>query len=108
MHVRLSATNLAASDALDAHVRKRLGFALGRLAHRVKSAVVRVSDVNGPRGGDDKRCLVHVELHPRGTIVLSDRSSDVYGAVDRAAGRLKHAVARTIERQDDKKARRQR
>lgn len=108
MNVSLHATNLASSDALDAHVRKRLSFALGQLAHRIKSAAVRVTDVNGPRGGRDKRCLVRVELHPRGTVVVSDRSSDVYGAVDLAAGRLKNAVARTLERRSPRHRRRQR
>ncbi len=108
MKVKLNASNLAASDALDAHARKRLGFALGKLAHRIKSAAVRITDVNGPRGGLDKHCLVRVELHPRGTVVLSDTATDAYGAIDRATGRLKHAVRKAIDRQTCRRERRRR
>jgi len=98
MHIDLSTPNLSSSPALESHVRRRLGYAVGHMAHRIKSADVRVSDVNGPRGGVDKRCHVRIELHPRGTVVLTERCSDVYRAVDRASGRLKKAVLRALER----------
>ena len=46
-----------------AHVaQQRLRFALGRFADRVRSLTVRLSDINGPRGGRDKRCTIAVRL----------------------------------------------
>jgi len=37
--------------------RTRLEFALGRFAGRVRSVSVSLTDLNGPRGGLDKKCL---------------------------------------------------
>lgn len=105
MRVEVVTTNLSRSEALSSHVRRRIGFALDHLAHRVRSAVVRLSDTNGPRGGVDKRCCLRVELEPRGTVILSERSADVYAAVDRATGRLKKAVVRGIERRCPRRGR---
>ncbi len=105
MQIDLATTNLSGSTALDSHVRRRLAFALGQLSHRIRSAAVTLSDVNGPRGGRDKRCHVRVELHPRGTVVLTDVAPDVYKAVDRAASRLKRAAARAIERRCPRRGR---
>jgi ribosomal subunit interface protein len=98
MRLDVRGINVQNSPAIDAHVRRRFGFALDHLAHRVRSAVVRLSDENGPRGGEAKNCHITVQLHPRGTVVVNERSADLYHAVDRATTRLKKAVLRTSER----------
>ena len=87
-----------ASDALTVHTRQRLRSALDHLSHRIEKAVVRFSDVNGPRGGVDKICRVHVDLERAGSLVLTERCSDYYSAVNRAARRLKKAVSRRVDR----------
>lgn len=98
MHVRLELDAMPASRALAEHASRRLRVALDHLSHRIRSAAVRVTDVNGPRGGVDKRCDVRVELAPTGTVLLSQHADDAYGAIDRAATRLKQAVLRELER----------
>jgi putative sigma-54 modulation protein len=78
--------------------RRRFEFALSRFGYRVRSLVVRVTDVNGPRGGIDKRCRVTVELQgPTRTVVIDDVDTDPAIAVDRAADRTARTVARAIE-----------
>jgi hypothetical protein len=79
-------------------VRRRFEFALSRFGHRVRSLVVRVTDVNGPRGGIDKRCRVTVQLQGQSrTVVIDDVDADAAIAVDRAADRTARTVARAIE-----------
>jgi putative sigma-54 modulation protein len=78
--------------------RKRLEFALGRFAGRVRSLSVRLTDLNGPRGGHDKKCLIAVRLHrPRRLIVVEDVDASHAAAIGRAADRTRRAVARAIE-----------
>ena len=98
MKLDVRGINVDTTPAIDAHVRRRFVFALDHLAHRVRSAVVRLSDENGPRGGEAKKCQITVQLHPRGTVVVNERSSDLYHAVNRATTRLKKAVRRSSER----------
>ena len=78
--------------------RKRLEFALGRFAGRVRSLTVRLTDVNGPRGGPDKKCLIAVRLtRPRHVIVIEDVDPDCNVVVSRAAERASRAVLRAVQ-----------
>jgi putative sigma-54 modulation protein len=79
-------------------VERRLSFALSRFGRRVRHVSVALVDVNGPRGGIDKKCAMHARLAPRGKVRVEDRDSEVAAAVDRAAGRLARAVGRALER----------
>jgi hypothetical protein len=47
---------IALTDALLAHVERRLRVALSRFGPRIREAAVKLTDLNGPRGGFDKQC----------------------------------------------------
>ena len=78
------------------HVRRRLEFALGRLGPAVRAVRVTLADVNGPRGGVDKRCRIVLSGSHRTIAEAVD--ADPYAAVDRACERLAHALRRLVER----------
>lgn len=76
---------------------RRLEYALGRFAPRVRSLSVRLTDTNGPRGGLDKRCLIAVRLmRPRRLIVIEDVDTDAAVVISRAAERAARAVSRAV------------
>lgn len=78
--------------------RRRLEFALGRFGSRVHSLTVRLTDLNGPRGGVDKKCLIAIRLRsPRRAIVIEDVDADATMAISRAADRAARAVARAVQ-----------
>ena len=81
-----------------AYVRSQLGRALKPFQSHVRHVTVRLTDLNGPRGGDsDMECRVVVEgAFP--SVVLSERAVGVTVAIDVAADRVSHAVARAIGR----------
>ena len=60
MQVEIRGMGVTRSDALWAHVERRARFALGRFADRVVRVKIQLADVNGPRGGVDKRCRVRL------------------------------------------------
>ena len=77
---------------------RRLAFALARFSGRVRALKVRLTDLNGPRGGLDKHCLVAVHLQwPRRVIVIEDVDADGGVAITRAAERAGRAVSRAIQ-----------
>lgn len=87
----------ANSGWLSRLARRRFEFALGRFHGRVQSVAVRLVDLNGPRGGIDKRCRVTVRLtEPKRTLVLEDTDADAVVAVDRLADRTARTVARVV------------
>ena len=81
--------------------RRRLEYALGCFSSRVRSVTVRLADVNGPRGGVDKKCAVAVRLdRPKRLIVIEDIDADPAIAIDRAADRVARAVVRAVQAGD--------
>jgi ribosome-associated translation inhibitor RaiA len=90
--------NLPNSDAIDEHAQRRLAFALDRFAGRVEQVRVRFADLNGPRGGLDKRCAVECDLGRLGSVVIEETDQDLYTAIDRASKRVKVAVRRKLDK----------
>jgi ribosome-associated translation inhibitor RaiA len=79
-------------------IERSIGFALDRFGPRIKRVTVGLTDLNGPRGGVDKRCRVEVALEPTGTVLIHEDSPDLVAAVDLAAQRVGTAIARKLER----------
>lgn len=99
MRLDIRGLNLDLTDAILGHVRDRLRAALDPFAGRVGGVMVRVNDVNGPRGGAaDKRCHLEVNLDGLGTVVVEQSDADLYAAVDRAAARLRQTIRRQMAR----------
>ncbi len=86
------------SDGLSAHVERRLAFALSHAEDDVSRVTVRLSDLNGPRGGIDKCCAIELRLKNAAPLVVKDVQSDLYVAIDRAAERIGRAFLRRLAR----------
>lgn len=80
------------------HALTRLKFALNWAKHQVRKISVRLGDVNGPRGGEDKRCSIELVMANGHNIIVTDTRADLYTAIDRAARRLAHSVARRLQK----------
>ena len=69
------------TDALSEHVHRRMIFALHRFHHRLgQRATVHLSDENGPKGGVDMRCVIHVPMPGRKEVVIREDGDDLYVA----------------------------
>jgi hypothetical protein len=89
----------------EAHARVR--FALRRLGAAIPRARVMFTDINGPRGGVDKHCLLEVKTDKSGVLVISTLASDWRSALDEGLDRLVRALTRTLQRQSKPVRRRQ-
>lgn len=77
---------------------QRVRFALRRLSSYVPRAKVQFTDVNGPRGGIDKRCQVELSTAKAGTVVIASLASDWRTALDRSMGRATRVLTRSLQR----------
>lgn len=75
---------------------RRLLFALSRFGSKIASVTLTVEDVNGPRGGIDKRCQLLIKMRRGQDIVLSDTDHDLKSCVSRIADRAGRTVARRL------------
>jgi ribosomal subunit interface protein len=96
LDVRIHKTDLA--EALRDYIERRLRFALGRVGGSVERVTARVADLNGPRGGQDKRCTISAAVSPAGIVVVEETDSDLYAAINRAAERAGRTILRHLQR----------
>lgn len=99
MHIDIHTQGFSLTPGLREHVEKRLAYALSHAGDSITRLTVRLSDINGPRGGDDKRCLIEVRLKQTPAVVIEDVEADLYVAIDRAAERAGRTLARRLARQ---------
>jgi ribosomal subunit interface protein len=101
MQVDIQARSFTLTKALKSYVEKKLKAALSSYGnhHTLKGAVIRLSDINGPRGGEDKLCQIQVKLAGVPDIIIKNTEQDMYAAIDRATRRAGKAIVRRIERQ---------
>lgn len=96
MHVEIQSQGFDLTGGLKDYTARRLAFGLGRSARHIVRVCVQLADINGPRGGIDKRCRIRVRLEPSREVVVEDTQSDMYTAIDRAAERAGRSVARSL------------
>ena len=102
MHIDIQARNFSLTNALSGHVKRRLAFALSSRDVHIQRVMVRLSDINGPRGGADKCCHIQVVLPQLADVVIEDTEVDLYAAIDRAADRAGRTVGRRLARHRDR------
>ena len=80
---------------------RRVRFVLRRIGWLVPRAEVQMSDVNGPRGGIDKRCQVELRTDGAGSVVVASVASDWRTALDSALARAARFLMRLWKRGKD-------
>jgi putative sigma-54 modulation protein len=98
MQFEIHSQNVRISQPLRVHIERRLNFALERFAMRIAKVSVSVGDLNGPKGGIDKRCRVAIVLAPSTMIVMEAQDSNIYVAIDRVADKAGRCVGSRLKR----------
>ena len=98
MQLVIRSKNIELADGFKEYVEYRMRFALARFNQRIRDVVVTLADVNGPRGGVDKRCRVVVRLNPSAKLSIDETDVDLETAVAHAAERMERAVTRRLRR----------
>ncbi len=99
MQIDIQSRGFSLTEALLKYSKQRLLFSMSYFSDYINRVVVRLSDINGPRGGTDKRCHIQLMISGLPDIVIEDTEVDLYAAIDRAMGRAKRTVARRLDRQ---------
>jgi CBS domain-containing protein len=95
-HIRVLGGTLDSGDRED--IARKLGMRLGKFAASIERVTVRLSDVNGPKGGVDHKCLIKVVLSGLPSVVVEQRDSALQRAVNAAIGAAAKAVRRSVQR----------
>jgi ribosomal subunit interface protein len=99
MQLDIQTNGFLLTEAIRNYTAQHMQFALDRNDGHVMHVRVSLADINGPRGGIDKRCQINLALAGQNNIVIEDTEADLYVAIDRASDRCKRTLARRLERQ---------
>lgn len=97
MQLVVRSIHLDGSDALHEYAARKVERVLRFAVDPATRVLVSFSDANGPRGGEDKLCRIHLGGHRTGAFVEAVHV-DSYAALDLAVERLAHAVRRQTGR----------
>lgn len=98
MKVKVQTRHLELTSELVEYVKHRINLALEYRFNNIKQVVVTVSDVNGPKGGEDMRCQVLVKLEGQNDIVVDKKSAYLRASIDKAADKTSRTVTKRLER----------
>jgi len=99
MKVEIRTQGLELTDDLRAHAERRLSFALDWARHEIRHVILSISDINGPRGGNDKRCQLRIPLPRIREVIIEDTAPDLHQALDRTIDRAARTLERRLSRQ---------
>ena len=98
MQIDIQSRDFSMTGALHEFAERRLRFSLTSSNSYIQRVKMRLSDINGPRGGADKRCHIQVVLSGLPDIVIEDIEADMYVAISRASDRAGRSVLRKVRR----------
>ena len=98
MNIQLQTQGFDLTDSISAHVRRQINFNLVNFESHIMSVDVFLSDINGPKGGPDKKALVCIRLNSRSTVTIERTRADLYTAITLASRQAKRTVRRALNK----------
>jgi putative sigma-54 modulation protein len=98
MEIKLYDGSIKTSQAQNDYIMAKVGAAAARLKEFACTIDVRLSDINGPKGGIDKQCSIVVTPPGLEMLRVQEQAADYYAAIDSAAATLKKVLAKALER----------
>ncbi|MBN0985853.1 HPF/RaiA family ribosome-associated protein [Amphritea pacifica] len=98
MKINLKVRHVSIKKGLAEYIRRRMAFALASRDDQTDQINVTLSDINGPRGGKDKRCQVRIVIAGQRDIVIDDVQQNWQEAIDSAASRASRTLTRRLAR----------
>lgn len=102
MSVDVQWSTLESNEKSKRAVARQLKVLLWRFRAFIIRVRVSFSDVNGPRGGVDKRCIVSAKLRFPGEITIISEKKDFLMAFQSSLSRLILAIHRELVKQREK------
>lgn len=86
------------AESLREWASQRVVFAFRRHPWAAPRATIRLSDLNGPRGGLDKECVIELSAAGAAPVIIRAVASNWYAALNRALARASVTLQRMLGR----------
>jgi ribosomal subunit interface protein len=96
--IDVQARDFSLTEAIEMHTREKLAPMMHHYGDRILKVTVHLSDDNGPKGGVDKHCHIHVDMKKLPTVVIEDSEENLYAAIDLGCHRAERAVRKMLDK----------
>lgn len=103
MLIKIHARRLKMSEGLKKHAESKARLAVGLFGEKIRRIDIFLSDVNGPKGGEDMVCKVKVAAAKKSIILVQEKSETLRDAINTCMHRLKRSAARKFSKVIDHK-----
>lgn len=103
MTFSIHSPGLSLAPELRRRIERRFDRVVGHGAGDLQRVTVRLHDINGPRGGADKRCSVELRFARGRSVWVRETAESLLQAVARAAGRARRVVRERGNRAADRR-----
>lgn len=97
MNLSIRTHQVSNNDGLIDRVRNLITKSFARFQDKIRTIQLSLSDTNGPRGGVDKRCVLRVDLIPRGVVVVTQDDSNLERAIRKGISRANMCIRKKKE-----------
>lgn len=98
MLITIHSNKFALTDSLRSYIERRAEFALSWAQHKLPQIHLHLDDVNGPKGGLDKVCRIHIPVAGGKPVVIEETQIDMHIAIAHAIERAARTMSRRLER----------
>lgn len=97
MRTEIISLRWSITEAMADHISIRLKHLEHRFGDHVNSMAVRLTDINGPKGGDDKVCRLQARVENHPSINTEGRHTDIYTAIAQATHRMERSLGSILD-----------
>ncbi len=91
------------SETLTTQVEAEVSGAVGRFGEQITRVEVHLHDLNGHKGGIDKRCVMEARIAGHQPVAVTHEAGSIHDAISGASEKLEHALAHTLGKLDHHK-----
>jgi putative sigma-54 modulation protein len=97
MQIDTLSPHFQVTQALNGHIRTCFEKLVRHYQDRIRIIKVRLTDVNGPKGGDDKVCRLQVDVEHHPSFNTEGRHTDLYSAITLATLRMERSLSPVLD-----------
>lgn len=97
MNIEVKQDKVELQNSLVATIQQHLTADLTRFDRMIRRVCVKIADINGPHGGEDKSCRIQVYLKRTSSVIIEERGANILSVVGRAINRVDMAMLRMAD-----------
>lgn len=103
MQTAIQSSDFTLTRALTLFIKDQIEKSMHVSDAHIQKLTVRLKDLNGPKGGNDKECCIEITIPDQAPVIVKKRSSDAYASIRNAIGRASRITLRRLRKKRDDK-----